>query len=85
MKRLSAELGIRHALYFTKEAANWRELLPNGECLTDIYGDTASLDIRSNAIIDGPVIGTGEVRIREDAVITHTSIYWNTRPVAFGP
>ncbi|MCK4628115.1 MAG: hypothetical protein KAT56_03870, partial [Sedimentisphaerales bacterium] len=48
-----AELGIRHALHFTKVEANWRQLLNNGKWLEDITVDQATYTVTGIDPVDG--------------------------------
>lgn len=48
-----AELGIRHALHFTKVEANWRQVLSNGTWLEDIVVDQATYTVTGIDPVDG--------------------------------
>ncbi|MCK5271626.1 MAG: hypothetical protein KAJ52_03575 [Sedimentisphaerales bacterium] len=48
-----AELGIRHALHFTKVEPNWRQALNNGTWLEDIAVDQATYTVTGIDPVDG--------------------------------
>ena len=48
-----AELGIRHALHFTKVEPNWRQMLSNGKWLEDIAVDQAIYTVTGIDPVDG--------------------------------
>lgn len=43
--RIHAELGIRHALRFTLDAPNWRQILPSGQWLQDVHAGDANYSL----------------------------------------
>jgi hypothetical protein len=52
-----AELGIRHALFFTHDTADWRNLLNNGTWLTDISAGSAVYSVEGIDPEDGVLSG----------------------------
>jgi len=50
---ICAELGIRHALYFTKEVPNWRSLLTSGSWLDSIPNGPAIYNVTGIDTVDG--------------------------------
>ena len=51
--RLSAELGIRHALYFTRVQPNWRNQLNNGRWLSNVVAGDALYNVSGEDPLDG--------------------------------
>jgi hypothetical protein len=50
---ICAELGIRHALYFTKEAPNWRTLLSSGSWMDNVPNGPATYSLTGIDSVDG--------------------------------
>ena len=59
-----AELGIRHALHFTKVEPNWRQVLNNGTWLEDIAVDQAIYTVTGIDPVDGDLANN-----RDDPVV----------------
>ena len=55
-----AELGIRHALFFTHDTTNWRDVLNNGIWLEDIPVDSAVYSVAGIDADDGTLPGDYE-------------------------
>jgi len=51
--RIYAELGIRHALHFTYDVTNWRQILSNGKWLENVTVDQASYSLTGTDPLDG--------------------------------
>ena len=64
-----AELGIRHALYFTKIEPNWRQVLTNGTWLEDIAVDQATYTVTGIDPIDGDLTNNPD----DPVVLTSTA------------
>ena len=61
--KIYAELGIRHALYFTSIEPNWRSLLQNGTWLQDIPIDNATYTVTGIDPDDGDLLDGDEFTI----------------------
>ncbi|MCP4707922.1 MAG: hypothetical protein GY869_04790, partial [Planctomycetes bacterium] len=58
--KIYAELGIRHALYFTSVEPNWRSMLQNGTWLQDIPIDDATYTVTGTDPDDGSLLDGDE-------------------------
>jgi hypothetical protein len=66
---ICAELGILHALSFVQQTPTWRDMLPNGEWLTDIPNGPSIYTVSG---ID-PIDGVLNVGVDEPVVLTSTA------------
>ncbi|MCP4710328.1 MAG: hypothetical protein GY869_17030, partial [Planctomycetes bacterium] len=73
--KIYAELGIRHALYFTSVEPNWRSMLKNGTWLQDIPIDQATYTVTGIDPDDGSLIDGDEFTIE----LTCTAMINRTR------
>jgi hypothetical protein len=64
-----AELGIRHALHFTKVEPNWRQALNNGTWLEDIAVDQATYTVTGIDPVDGNLVNNQD----DPVVLTATA------------
>ena len=51
--RIYADLGIQHALHFTEEAYNWRDILPNGVWLSNVTAGDGTYTVGGIDSTDG--------------------------------
>ena len=58
--KIYAELGVRHALYFTSVEPNWRSLLQSGTWLQDIPIDNATYTVTGTDPDDGSLLDGDE-------------------------
>ena len=68
LAQFHAQMGIRHALFFTAQSPDWRSLLPNGEWLRDICVDQARYSV--SGVAPGGLGGGSEQRITLTATAT---------------